>query len=260
MLWLGDPHAAHQFSTDWRLSPWVWAFAVSRSAGSYVHTLGTAELGTTPGPAELLQTMPVRPASAGVPRPDLGTAGSSKAVTWWAERLDALFAIITDPAVFVDAAGEYEPARHLEAQLSIEQVFRRVGSILFAHRDRDARLVSMLTVLDTITDSLRTDRPFTYMCRPNLARKACDRLRRRFSTSPAAQILLPAADRAVAALDELASGFFIANQHGNNRIELHYDGKVGTSTVIKPPRNTSSCSATPPTATAKAGNTRRRRV
>lgn len=62
----------------------------------------------------------------------------------------------TDPVIFIDGASEYEPARHLQALLSVEHVFRRVSSIQFAHRDKDARLVLMMTVLDTIADSLRT--------------------------------------------------------------------------------------------------------
>ncbi len=60
-----------------------------------------------------------------------------------------MFAVLTDPAVFTDHQQSYQPAKHLHALLTVEQLSRRVASIQTAHRDTNARRVLLFPVLDT---------------------------------------------------------------------------------------------------------------
>jgi hypothetical protein len=198
-------------------SPGVWAINVVRSFGSLVFTLGTFVSGTDGDASELLQLLALPGASEAVKFPRLSTAAASDALEWWTERLNLLFGVLSDLATFTDRAGTYRPAKHLEALLTVEQVFRRTASMLVAHRDTHARRALLFTVLDSM-EGLRGTSLLT-MCALSHASKTLAALEQSMPKA-AAEVLLPAARRAVEALKGLQEGFFIRRQLGTTDVEL----------------------------------------
>lgn len=198
------------------LSPAVWAFSAHRVSGAIVYTLGAALAGTTGNAAELLQVLPSQGASAAMTMPTLSALAPGAAIAWWTTRLNDMFGVLTDPAVFTDAGGWFQPPKQLHALLSVEQLFRRIGSIQTDYRDGHARRVLLFTVLDTL-DRL-TGRPITKLCSRRFAQATLDRLVAELNGNPAGEILLPAARRAVEALHDVRTGFYLARQLGMTTI------------------------------------------
>jgi len=179
------------------LTPFVWALPASRASGTVVLSLGRALPGTAGEAAEPLQLLPARGPGAARQRPDLPPGSAAAALTWWSRRLDRLLATLSDPAVYADAAGEYVPQKHLHALLTTDQVFRRVGSIQRADRDRDARHVLLFTVLDTL--ERLNGRTLVEMCTLSFAKRIARRLRQGLP-GLAAAVLMPNVDCALVAL------------------------------------------------------------
>jgi hypothetical protein len=198
------------------LSPAIWSFHCSRPLGTILYTLGQPLAGTTGTASELLQILPHQSAYEPSEIPSLSTGASSAAAYWWADKLNQLFAILSDPAVFTNHDKHYVPAKHLHALLTVEQLFRRVTSIQMSHRDANARRTLLFTVLDTL--ERLTGRDLTLLCSLARARKTLDALTDALPCD-AAEILLPAARRAVDALEGLQEGFFISRQAGSAHIE-----------------------------------------
>jgi hypothetical protein len=128
-----------------------------------------------------------------------------------------MFGVLSDPAVYTNSDHDYMPSKHLHAQLSVEQLFRRTASIQRAHRDTDARRVLLFTTLDTLERV--TSRTLTTMCTLSFARRTLKELRKSLSVE-VAQLLLPAAERAVEALAALQDGFFLARQSGSTVVDF----------------------------------------
>jgi hypothetical protein len=210
------------------LSPSVWAFSAHRPSGALLYTLGQPIAGTTGSAAELLQVLSVPAPLIEALVPTLSPNASQAAVTWWSRRLAGMFAVLTDPAVFTNGDGTYLPYAHLHAMLSTEQLFRRISSIQSSWRDVNARRVLLFTVLDTLVDGLFASRPFLELCSLPFARATLQRVRDRIPPQ-AAEVLLPAAERAVAGLEELQNGFFLRRQSGRAQVELSYPGGGGRS-------------------------------
>ena len=82
--------------------------------------------------------------------PSLSLNASSNASSWWVGRLNDIFSVLADPAIFTDRRGIYVPAKHLHALLTVEQLFRRVFSIQANYRDSNARRTLLFTVPDTL--------------------------------------------------------------------------------------------------------------
>jgi hypothetical protein len=198
-------------------SPGVWAINVVRSFGSLIFTLGTFISGTDGDPAELLQLVTTQGTSEAVKFPRLSASAGIDALEWWTERLNLLFGVLSDLATFTDRQGEYRPAKHLEALLTIEQIFRRTTSVLVAHRDTHARRALLFTVLDSL-EGLRNTNLLT-MCTLSHASKILASLEQSMPAA-AGEILLPAARRAVEALRALQEGFFIRRQLCTTTVEL----------------------------------------
>ncbi|KJK35828.1 hypothetical protein UK23_42570 [Lentzea aerocolonigenes] len=101
--------------------------------------------------------------------------------------------------------------------LTVEQLFRRVSASQFAHRDLNARRVLLFTVLDTL--ERLTGRKFETHCTLSFAQRTLQNLE---STIPpdAAELLLPAAHRAVAALVHTQDGFYLQRQLRTADVEL----------------------------------------
>lgn len=206
------------------LSPAVWGFPVHRIHGTIIISYGRPISGTASEPCELLRTLrTVTSVHDGRRYVRFSSSQASEsAITWWAGRLDELFGILTDPAVYSDAVGQYDPTASLQALLSVEQVFRRTNSLLLADHDTHARRASALTVMDTLRSlsGINLDRLFHY----DHAAAVLARLK---STIPvnAQEVLLPAAMRAVEALRDVQDGFFMRNLDdtvtiGNREVRL----------------------------------------
>lgn len=193
------------------MSPFVWAVPATRASGTIIYALGTQIRGTEPEAAEPLHLLPSRGAAEAQSAPTLATRSASAAIKWWTRRLDTVLSIFSDLAVYTDTSGLYVPSKHLHAQLSVDQLFRRVGSIQKVYRDSDARNVLLFTALDTL--NRLTSRTLSEMCTLQFAQRTLRNLETKMSAEVAA-LLLPGARRAVAALAELQNGFFLARQSG----------------------------------------------
>ncbi|MBN9795640.1 hypothetical protein DMP17_44805 [Pseudonocardia sp. TMWB2A] len=214
------------------LSPAVWGFCAPRSLGIVVYTMGQPLLGHAGNAAELLQTLPQQGAAPDPDRerariPRLSPRAGAAALDWWTRRLNDLFGVLTDPALATDGSGVYLPAKQARTLLSAEQLFRRVASIQAAHRDGHARRVLLFTVLDTL--ERLTGKNITELGSAEYAR---ERLGEMTAAIPAeaAEVLLPGAERAVEALEELPLGFFRARQLGETTVDVP-DKHGGTRSV-----------------------------
>lgn len=195
------------------LTPFVWAVPAARTSGTVVISLGHAVAGASGDAAEPLQLLPSRGPEHPRDSPVLPPGAASAALTWWCRRLDRMLSTLTDPAVHAGPDGRYRPEKHLHAVLSVEQLFRRVGSVQRADRDGDARQVLLFTVLDTL--ERLNGRSLVDMCGLPFAEGA----RGRVARSMPAAVLMPAVDRAVDALRELQDGFYLPQQLGTGRVD-----------------------------------------
>lgn len=204
------------------LSPAVWAFNVPRALGIIVYTFGQPLQGNAGNAAELLQTLPRQgaspdPAQARASIPTLSPTAASAALDWWTRRLDELFGVLTNPALAADQTGIYIPSKLAHSLLSAEQLFRRVTSIQAAYRDGHARRVLLFTVLDTL--ERLTGRKIADLGSARFARTRLDKLTTALP-SDAAEVLLPGAERAVTALEQLQHGFFVTRQLGRSIVQV----------------------------------------
>lgn len=209
------------------LTPAIWAFPAARELGVIIYTLGQPLAGTLGYACELLQLLPNKSATETSRIPTLSAHASSRAISWWANRLNDLFAVLSDPAIFTDYANSYVPAKHLHALLTVEQLFRRVFSFQVAYRDTNARQTLLFTALDTL-DRL-TQRDILTLCDLKFAKKTLARLKSQVPAE-AAEILLPGAERGISALERLQDGFFIKRRKATPAIEW-VDPELGRQTL-----------------------------
>jgi hypothetical protein len=202
-------------------TPGIWAVSVIRSFGSLIFDLGTFISGTDADATEMLHLISTPGANEVTHFPSLSAPAADGAIRWWAERLNLLFGVLSDLSTFTDTSGDYRPAKHLEAMLTIEQIFRRTTSLLVAHRDTNARRALMFTVLDSLEGVRGAN--FLTMCKLSHAVKVLSELESALP-APAAELLLPAGRRAVKALQSMQDGFFIRRQLGTQAVELQLDG------------------------------------
>jgi hypothetical protein len=217
---LGDAYLAPLLGA---LSPIIWAFCAPRSLGVVVYSLGQPLAGTTGDAAELLQTLPNQSSAHTIPVPTLPEPAGVSALDWWTRRTNDLFGAVTDPALATDTNGVYVASKQAHVLLSIEQLFRRVAAIQATHRDDHARRVLLFTVFDTL--ERLTGRKITDLASARYAHHTLDALSAEIPAE-AATILLPAAQRAVAALDEVQRGFFLTRQLGKDNVDVPSKGGV----------------------------------
>lgn len=228
-IFLGEVYLAPLLGA---LTPAVWAFCAPRDLGIVVYTIGQPLLGDMGNPVELLQTLPRQGADPDPDRereriPKLSPTAGPAALDWWTRRLSDMFGVLTNPALATDRNGVYVASKQAHALLSAEQLFRRVTSIQAASRDGHARRVLLFTVLDTL--QRLTGRPITDLGSARFARRRLDELTAALPTD-AAEVLLPGAERAVTALEELQAGFFLAHQLGRRTVDVP-DPNGGTREV-----------------------------
>lgn len=207
-------------------TPGIWGVNVVRSFGCLIFSLGTFVSGTESEAAELLHLVAVPGATAPTGFKALSPLASHDAMEWWSGRLNDLFGVLSDPSPFTDEQGVYRPAKHLEAMLTIEQIFRRTTSLLVAHRDTNARRTLLFTVLDSLEGVRGVN--LLNMCTLSHAKKVLDSLEASLP-APAAEVLLPAARRGVSALEHMQAGFFIRSQLATDVVDLQLEGDVTRS-------------------------------
>ena len=190
------------------ITPHIWAIQIARARGLVIHSFGQAIPGIKGEPQELIRMLPRATATPTPIRPELRQTSATAAVHWWTSHLNLLFGWLSDPTTFTDRNSKYDPGLHQQYLLTVEQLFRRVGSLQASILDSTVTRTLMFSVLDAISDRLgRKDLHFLF--KPSHAKNVLNRLRASIPTE-AAPILLSGAERAVAALEELRHGFYLA--------------------------------------------------
>lgn len=204
-------------------SPWMWGFNATRAGGIVVYSLGTVIAGRRGEAAELLQmSLPPGGMQSGARPTDVSAQTCRAALTWWVERLDGLFSELTEPLNFSDASGRYQPVRHLQVLMGIEQLFRHVQSTLAHDRDRNARRVLLFSALDTLEGlGLCSTEHATTLSHVTTVLEAL----RQAVPSDAQALLMPNAETAVEALREVQDGFYLRSRVGASAVSVpHADG------------------------------------
>jgi hypothetical protein len=203
------------------LAPGIWGFQVVRTFGPLIFSLGRCVSGSQGDAAELLQLISTPGAMEKSPMAMLASGAAADATRWWVERLNQLFGILSDLAVFTDQTGFYRPAKHLEAMLTIEQIFRRTTSMQVSHRDSNARRTLLFSVLDSIQRANGWD--FDRMVTHSHAEKVLVDLEAAIPAH-AGDILLPMARQGVDSLRRMQDGFFIRRNLKTENVELRLPG------------------------------------
>ncbi|OLR94399.1 hypothetical protein BJP25_11600 [Actinokineospora bangkokensis] len=205
------------------LTPAVWAQHAVRPAGVIVYTFGRCLPGASGEAVEPLQALPLRTADKAVLGTAISPAACADAIEWWVSKIDKMLGVLTDPAVFTDAAGNYSSAKHIQGLSTVEQLFRRVCSLQAAHRDLEARRVLLFSTLDTV--QRLTAQNIEGIASLKFATTTLHRLEQAIPEG-AKPILLPAAARAVEALRQVQYGFYVARQAGATSIDVLDRGRV----------------------------------
>ena len=191
------------------LSPWIWAFVGARIPGVVVYDLGTSIVGRPGQASEPLQLFLNSGATVSTQRPAVGPTEISAALIWWVTHLNIVLSELTDPSNYLSHEGTFRPRRQFEVLLGVEQLGRRIQSILISERDLPTRRLLGFAALDTL-EGLGVI-AFDQACRLSQAQATLDRLEAALSATEAV-ILLPTARRAVEALRHCQDGFFLTSR------------------------------------------------
>lgn len=194
------------------LSPYVWAFSIpAPKNGALFISLGAPPVGRSSFPPTLLDTISVRSPAAAVPKPDVGDDSMRAAIGWWVDRLDQLFAIVTDFSLFTNNTGAYDASAHLNTILSVEQLFRRVASAILGYSDAEAAKVLLFSSTDMLNTIMgwQNNVLFSMTRVDRIVENLDDRI-----PGPAKGLLLPGARRGAAALRAVSGGFYLTDVNG----------------------------------------------
>jgi hypothetical protein len=203
-------------------SPLFWCIPAPRQMATILFSLGHEVNGYRREPMEPMQLLPSLGRRDSREGTKFDVISTGRAIHWWAFRLNQMFTYLSDSATFSDPNGWYSPHDHQHWMLTFGQAFGLVTSIQTSGRNRATQLALMYTLLDTIADRL-SGRSFDDLCSLKTAQKVARRVREGMYP-PVAEVLMPAADRAVAALAELQEGFFIQRQRGEEEVVFHMPG------------------------------------
>lgn len=204
------------------LTPYIWAIPIYHTYGTIVILLGRPVVGLANDVVEGLHLAPTSAARASIPPPQVRPGGYNSALRWWGSALNSLFSVTTNPVVFTMQDGTYNPSKHLQGLLTIEQMFKRTSSLLTNYRDPEVTRVLFFTVMDTL--ERLTGKSLDDMCNLDKATKMLTSLEERLPAE-AAEVLLGAARRGVRALDVLQTGFFMRS---GAQVRLRVDGELNT--------------------------------
>jgi hypothetical protein len=198
-------------------APWVWGFTAARAGGVVAFLFGEAIAGRRGESAEPLHLFaPTSSRDFPPPRPSTGIREQAAALAWWVRQLDRLLTEVLDPANHApDGILDVEHA--FAVHLSTEQLFRAVQSLSVHDRDAIARRTMMFDALDTLQGL--TGISFDTRCRLAHARRVLDDVQAALPTD-VASVLIPRAERAVKALQELQEGFFLPSRVSDSSIRV----------------------------------------
>lgn len=201
-------------------SPRVWGFPATRVSGAIIFSLGTTITGLSPIPSESLYVLPRTgiaklPERAALPEPKAWEA----AIDWWGIKLNQLLDIITNPCIYADSAGNYDPYHHQAWLMNTSELFQRISSTLLSWHDGYAARTLTYTALDML-EGTWIDAGYDALCSPRYAAKTLTHLEQSHIPSDVKSVLLPAARAAVDALTETGEGFYIARYRNLDTIDL----------------------------------------
>jgi hypothetical protein len=133
-----------------------------------------------------------------------------------------MFRYLSDPTVFSNKHGIYDPYEHQHWLLTFGQVFGLTTGLQAAGRNHDVQRALMNTLLDTYADRI-TQRRFDQLCTYDTAKTTAERVRAQMPKDVAA-IPMPLADRAVDSLQRVQDGFFFRKQRGDNNVVVKIPG------------------------------------
>lgn len=209
------------------VSPWLLGWNVPRVGGIAVELFGAPRLAAQPS-AQMLDLFrpPAWPASRRMTapmKPELHSSEIGAWFRWWIERLDQLLGILSDPARFPGPDGHYLARDHLAIWLSVVRLFLTVHAILARPFESFERMVLLFSAFDLL-DGLRLGG--VELGDPRQARKALAEIAAALP-SDAARVVLPRCERAVEALDEVRSGFFVKERIKDGTLGLGAGKTIG---------------------------------
>jgi hypothetical protein len=197
--------------------------------GVVIYDLGMPIVGRMGEAAELLQLFLGTGTVISTPRPAIGPTETSAALSRWVEQLNKLLGEVTDLANYVDSNGKYHPRRQFEVLLSVEQIGRRIQSILASDRDLGARRLLGFAALDTLQGLGVVT--LDHACRLPRAEKALQGLEAQLP-GPVGEMLLPTARRAVEGLRACQDGFFLSSRVTSGGVRVPVRG--GGERIVPP--------------------------
>jgi len=198
-------------------SPWLWCFAFPRLPGVIQIDLGLAIVGRRGEASELLQSFFPPGVPTSVPRPALSGANTRVTTEWWIAHLDQLLSHLTDFANFCDMSGAFVPRRLFEIIMSVEQLGRRIQGIFVHDRDVSTRNALTFDAFDTLQGLAITN--LYEGCKLSRATATLARLEQAIP-GDVSSLLLPAARRAVDALQRMQQGFFLPSRTDGKTVRL----------------------------------------
>ena len=201
-------------------SPRVWSFPATRVSGAIVFSLGKLIAGVSPIPSEPLYVLPRSsqhrlPERAPEPPPQAWAA----ATDWWAMKLNDFLGKVTNPCLYADRTGRYDPYEHQSWMMNASELFQRVSSTLLSWHDANAARVLTFAALDML-EKTWVDRGLFDLCSPKLAAQALVKLETSGMPEDVRAVLLPGARAAVVALETVGRGFYIAEHRKTETVDL----------------------------------------
>jgi len=194
------------------LTPYVWGFTALRAGGLIAVDFGELLHGDPRATDRLLRGVStrVREGRSADDPPVVRKNAYGAAIRWWCGRLNLLFAEATNLANYADKSRLLSPEMLVEKLLSLEQLFRHCESLAVARDDLHSKRVMLFMALETLgglAPKFTWQVTYDYLKVEELLDKLKAAMPEGVQT-----VLLPRAERAVAALRVVGDGFFIADR------------------------------------------------
>ncbi|OBA50917.1 hypothetical protein A5780_30390 [Nocardia sp. 852002-20019_SCH5090214] len=204
------------------LLPYVWGYACPRPMSTVLFGFGRALPAANGLEArEMLELLQRSGRNSAVSLPTFTRTAAGEAIDWWVMRLNQLFRYLTDPATYIDSQDRYVPHEQLHWMLTLSQVLQLTASLQTTIRDTTAQRVIAFTLLGSFADRLLGEKvELKTLFSAKYAQEQFNFVKSCMNNH-AAEILLPAAQRALDALQQLQKGFFISEQRGIKAVRIH---------------------------------------